>query len=76
MNVIDVVNGRRRIACYNRSKGWECPQTSAYLYIYEYRIRVYLSSFHVPADYQVQTLNARQQLQNAYDDSPSQRARL
>lgn len=52
MNIIEVVKGRRRIACYNWSKGWECSQQSAYLDIYEYQVYEYLRNFHIPDDYQ------------------------
>ena len=76
MNVIEVVNGRRRVACYNRSKGWECSQQSAYLDIYEYQIHEYLKSFHIPDDYREKILDAHRKLQEAYDDSDDRRVNL
>ena len=76
MNVIEVVNGRRRVACYNRSKGWECSQQSAYLDIYEYQIREYLRGFHIPDDYLEKILDVHRKLQEAYDDSGDRRANL
>ena len=76
MNIIEVVNGRRRVACYNRSKGWECPQKSAYLDIYEEQITEYLRSFYIPKDYQEKILEAHRKLQSVYDDTDSKRVRL
>ena len=76
MNVIEVVNRRRRVACYNRSKGWECSQQSAYLNIYEYQIHEYLKSFYIPDDYREKILDAHRKLQKAYDNSANQRANL
>ena len=76
MNVVEVVKGRRRVACYNRSKGWECSQKSVYLDIYEEQIREYLRTFHIPEDYREKILDAHRKLQAAYDDTDSQRARL
>jgi site-specific DNA recombinase len=76
INIIEVVNGRRRVACYNRSKGWECPQKSAYLDIYEDQISEYLRSFRIPEDYREKILDAHRKLRDAYDDTDNQRARL
>ncbi len=76
INIIEVVKGRRRVACYNRSKGWECTQKSAYLDIYEDQIREYVKSFHIPEDYRAKILGVHRKLRDAFDDTDSQRARL
>ncbi len=76
INVIEVVNNRRRVSCYNRSKGWGCSQKSAYLDIYEYQIHEYLKSFQIPDDYRKKIIDAHQKLQETYDDSSARQANL
>ena len=76
MNIVEVVKGRRRVACYNRSKGWECPQKSAYLDIYEDQVKEYLRSFHIPEDYREKILDIHRKMRDAFDDTETQRARL
>ena len=76
MNVIEVVKGRRRVACYKRSKGWECSQPSAFLDVYEYQIHEYLRSFNIPDDYQEKILDVHRKLQEVYDDSDNRRVNL
>ncbi|MFH1662382.1 MAG: hypothetical protein ABH934_00430, partial [Chloroflexota bacterium] len=66
----------RRVACYNRSKGWECSQQSNYLDVYEYQIQEYLRSFNIPDDYQEKILDAHRKLQEVYDDSDNRRVKL
>ena len=62
--------------CYNRSKGWDCPQKSALLEVYEYQIERYLETFHIPEDYQARILEAHEKLQTAYDDTEKEQTRL
>ena len=62
--------------CYNRSKGWDCPQKSALLEVYEYQIEQYLEMFHIPEDYQAKILEAHKKLQTAYDDTEKEQTRL
>jgi len=69
-------NGKRRMLCYNRSKGWDCPQKSALLEVYEYQIERYLETFHIPEDYQARILEAHEKLQTAYDDTEKEQTRL
>jgi hypothetical protein len=69
-------NGKRRMLCYNRSKGWDCPQKSALLEVYEYQIEQYLEMFHIPEDYQAKILEAHKKLQTAYDDTEKEQTRL
>ncbi|MCJ7792240.1 MAG: recombinase family protein [Dehalococcoidia bacterium] len=69
-------NGKRRMLCYNRSKGWDCPQKSALLEVYEYQIERYLETFHIPEDYQAKILEAHEKLQAAYDDTEKEQTRL
>ncbi len=76
MNIAEVVNGRKRMTCYTRTKGWECPQKSMYLDIYENQLEEYLGNFHIPEDYQEKILEAHRKLQAAYDDLDDRRARL
>jgi len=69
-------NGKRRMLCYNRSKGWGCPQKSALLEVYEYQIEQYLETFHIPEDYQAKILEAHKKLQTAYDNTEREQTRL
>lgn len=67
--------GKPRLGCYNRAKGWECSQKSALLEVYEEQIAEYLSTFHIPPDYQSRILDAHRKLQSAYDNTDSERAK-
>jgi site-specific DNA recombinase len=69
-------NGNPRLGCYNRTKGWDCPQKSASLEIYEEQIKEYLKTFHIPEDYQQRILEAHEKLQSAYLDAKKERERL
>jgi len=69
-------NGKRRMLCYNRSKGWDCPQKSALLEVYEYQIERYLETFHIPDDYRSKILEAHKKLQTACDDTEKERTAL
>ena len=76
LTVRETVRGRRRIECYNRSRGRDCPQKSVFLDVYEAQIETYLESLHIPEDYQAKILEAHRKLQAAFDDAPQQRAKL
>ena len=76
MNIAEVVNGRKRMVCYTRAKGWECQQKSAYLDIYESQIEGFLRSFHIPEDYREKILEAHSKLRAAYADADDRRPRL
>ena len=67
--------GKHRLGCYNRAKGWECSQKSALLEVYEEQIGEYLSTFHIPPDYQSRILDSHRKLQSAYDNTDSERAK-
>jgi len=69
-------NGKPRLGCYNRLKGWDCPQKSASLEVYENQIKEYFATFHIPDDYQERILEAHQKLQESYMDGKKQRAKL
>ena len=66
---------KARLGCYNRSKGWDCSQKSALLEVFERQIGEYLSTFHIPPDYQSRILDAHRKLQSVYDNSDSERAK-
>ena len=76
MNIAEVVNGRKRMVCYTRAKGWECQQKSAYLDIYESQVEGFLRSFHIPEDYREKILEAHSKLRAAYEDADERRHRL
>ena len=70
-------NGKQpRMGCYNRAKGWECPQKSGVLSVYEHQVSEYLSTFEIPEDYQGRILEGHRKLQAAYHDTSQQRKRL
>jgi len=62
-----------RLGCYNRTKGWDCPQKSGRLDLYEDQIRAYLEIFHIPEDYQQRILEMHQKLQDTYDVGKEQK---
>jgi len=68
-----VKDGKPRLGCYNRAKGWDCPQKSASLEIYESQIRAYLETFHIPEDYQRRILEMHRKLQDSYDVEKEQK---
>ena len=68
--------GRVRIVCANRIKNKTCSQPSLYLDLYEEQLIEYLSSFHIPEDYQQRILDAHRKLQSAYDNVTNQKAAL
>jgi DNA invertase Pin-like site-specific DNA recombinase len=69
-------NGKRRMFCHSRSKGWECQQKSALLDVYEYQVERYLETFSIPEDYQTKIMEAHKILQDAYADTEIQRTKL
>ena len=71
-----VYHGEPRLGCYNRQKGFGCPQKSASLSVYEAQILAYLTAFHIPENYQEQILDAHRKLEAAYDDHEDQKAKL
>jgi hypothetical protein len=68
-----VKNGKPRMGCYNRAKGWDCPQKSASLDSYEQQLRDYLEMFVIPEDYQQQILDIHKKLQGSYDVEKEQK---
>jgi site-specific DNA recombinase len=62
-----VKNGKPRMGCYNRAKGWDCPQKSASLESYERQLRAYLEMFCIPEDYQQKILDTHKKLQLSYN---------
>ena len=76
LHISETVKGRRRVECYNRSQGRDCPQTSAYLDVYETQIQQYLESFWVPEDVQGQVLDVFAKLGRNHDDTGQTQAAL
>jgi len=68
-----VKNGKPRMGCYNRAKGWDCPQKSALLSLYEHQVRAYLEMFCIPEDYQQKILDTHKKLQESYDVEKEQK---
>ena len=68
-----VKNGKPRMGCYNRAKGWDCPQKSASLDLYEQQLRAYLEMFYIPEDYQQKILDTHKKLQESYDVEKEQK---
>ncbi|MGD0854578.1 MAG: recombinase family protein [Dehalococcoidia bacterium] len=69
-------DGKKRMFCANKVKGWACSQKSTLLEVYDRQIGRYLESFHIPGDYQEKILEAHKKLLGAYDDSTKKRAHL
>lgn len=69
--------GRRRLMCYNRAqRRADCPAKSAVLDLYEEQIGLYLTSFHIPEDYQAAIVAEHGRLQSSYGEADSERASL
>ena len=68
--------GKPRLGCYNRSKGWDCSQRSTLLEVYEEQIEEYLKIFYIPEDYQEKILDAHRRLEATYVDASAEQARL
>ena len=68
--------GKPRLGCYNRSKGWDCSQKSTLLGVYEEQIEEYLKTFCIPEDYQEKILEAHRKLEATYVDASQEQARL
>lgn len=60
-------NGKTRLGCYNRIKGWDCPQKSVLAELYEQQLRLYLATFKIPEDYQRRILEMHSKLRQNYD---------
>ena len=71
-----IYRGQPRLGCYNRQKGWGCQQKSSSLSVYESQILGYLSTFHIPEDYQDKIVQAHRKLEATYSDPEQERARL
>jgi hypothetical protein len=73
IHIACVKDSKPRLGCYNRAKGWDCPQKSAFLEIYEQQVKAYLDIFHIPEDYQEQILELHKKLQDNYDVEKEQK---
>ena len=73
IHIACVKNGKPRMGCYNRAKGWDCPQKSAPLDLYEQQLRAYLETFCIPEDYQQKILDVHKKLQESYDVEKEQK---
>ena len=76
IHTLYVQQGEPRLGCHNRQKGWDCPQKSATLSVYEQQILAYLSTFHIPEDYQERIWEAHRKLETAYCDTEQEKAKL
>jgi site-specific DNA recombinase len=68
--------GEPRLGCYNRAKENRCCQKSANLSVYEAQLLSYLTTFHIPEDYQQRILEAQKELEQVYTDVTAQKERL
>jgi len=69
-------HGKRRMLCYNRTKGWDCPQKSALLEVYEHQLEQYLETFCIPDGYQAKILEAHNKLRAVYSDAEREKAKI
>ena len=68
--------GKPRVYCGSRAGGFDCKSKSTFLEVYEAQIQWYLENFVIPDDYREKILEAQRKLEEAYDDTDRQRARL
>ena len=76
IHVSFIKQGRPRLGCYNRSKGWDCPQKSALLEVYEGQLAEYLGTFRIPEDYQQRILEAHHRMEAAYTHPAEEKTKL
>ena len=69
-------NGKPRIYCGSKARGFDCRSKSTFLEVYEAQIQWYLETFIIPEDYREKILEAHHKLQSAYGDTDKQGARL
>jgi DNA invertase Pin-like site-specific DNA recombinase len=71
-----IYKGEPRLGCYNRQQRHDCSQRSANLSVYEGQIEAYLSTFHIPEDYQDRLLAVHRKLEEAYGNVEQEKAKL
>ncbi|MCZ6534782.1 MAG: zinc ribbon domain-containing protein, partial [Chloroflexi bacterium] len=71
-----VYQGKPRLGCSTRIKGWECQQASAYLSVYEPQTLEYLKEFHIPEDYQKKIMEYYRRSDSTQGDLEAARKRL
>jgi len=71
-----VYQGRPRLGCSTRIKGWDCQQGSAYLSVYEPQTLEYLKEFHIPEDYQKKIMERYRRSDSTQGDAEAARKRL
>jgi hypothetical protein len=69
-------NGRPRVHCYHGRQGEPCGQRATFLDIYEAQIADYLTSFHIPTDYQRQITALYSQASSERDDAETRRRQI
>jgi len=67
-------NGTVRLGCYNRAKGWPCPQKSVKLTVFEDQLRAYMDMFIIPEDYQQRILEVQKKLDSSYGREKEEKA--
>ncbi len=70
------VQGKARVYCSTKAKGFTCQSKSTFLEVYEAQIQWYLENFVIPEDYQEKILEAHRKIQSAYNDVGKQKASL
>ena len=70
------VQGKPRVYCSTKAKGFTCQSKSTFLEVYEAQIQWYLENFVIPEDYREKILEAHSKIQSAYNDVGKQRASL
>jgi DNA invertase Pin-like site-specific DNA recombinase len=72
----NMYKGEPRLGCYNRQQSQDCPQKSANLSVYEGQIEGYLTTFHIPENYQERLLESHRNLETAYTNIEEERLKL
>ena len=69
-------DGKPRLYCRGRAKGWNCDFKGTFLEVYEEQIAWYLQNFLIPEGYRERILEAHRKLESAYDDIEKHRTNL
>ncbi len=73
MHIHQSSNGKPRLYCGSKARGFDCKSKSTFLEVYEAQIEWYLKNFIIPEDYRKKIIEAHRQLETTYDDVAKRR---
>ncbi|MDQ3549856.1 MAG: recombinase family protein, partial [Chloroflexota bacterium] len=76
MHVWPDSTGKTRLTCYGRSQGNGCRQRSLFASLIEEQVAEYLSTFHIPSDYQEQVMALYREANTRRGDAAGRRREI